>query len=432
MRIPYLRWWIAGLLFMASVLNYVDRNAFSLLAPTIQKDLHLTDQDYANIQVAFQVAYAIGLLLSGLVVDRLGSRKALALFVGWWSLASLSTSMAASTASLGVVMFLLGLGEAGNWTAAPKAVSEWFPARQRGLAIGLYTAGTPIGMTLAPIVLIWLMGMAGWRATFVAMGLLGFVWIVPWLIMNRTVKTHPWLTQKERDWINIDTHPEAAGKPQEAGWTYGQALRRPEVWCLCLGRMLSDPVWFFYLIWYPKYLVSARGLTQVDVNITWVVFLAAGVGSMVGGWLASVFIKRGWTPPRARLAVMFGCALCMPFSPLVAFSPTLAWSLTFAAVICFAHLAWLTNITSLIVDVVPGPSLGKVFGIVSAGSCVGAIVMNKLVARLLEPDPITKLVQTGAYNKWYIIAAGLHLAVIPVLAWGVIRKQPQLNNTDSR
>jgi ACS family hexuronate transporter-like MFS transporter len=425
MKIPYLRWWIAGLLFLASVLNYVDRNAFSLLAPTIQNNLNVSDQDYANIQVAFQVAYAIALLLSGLIVDKLGSGKALALFVGWWSLASMSTSLANSTLTLGIVMFMLGLGEAGNWTAAPKAVSEWFPARQRGLAIGIYTAGTPIGMTLAPIALVWLSGQYGWRSTFVVMGLLGLVWVLPWLVINRPVKTHPWLTPKERDWIYSDTTPAAATQPAVSGWTYGEALRRPEVWCLLLGRMLSDPVWFFYLIWYPKYLVSARGLSQAGVNVTWVVFLAAGIGSMAGGWLASLFIKRGWTPPRARLAIMLGCALCMPLSPLVAFAPTLAWSLAFAGVICFAHLAWLTNITSLIVDVVPGPSLGKVFGIVAAGSCVGAIIMNKMVARLLEPDTITKLVSPTAYNKWYILAAGLHLAVIPVLIWGVTRRRNQ-------
>ena len=420
MKPPGLRWWIAGLLFLASVLNYVDRNAFSLLAPTIQGDLHLTDQHYANIQIAFQVAYAIALLLSGLIVDRLGPRKALALFVGWWSLASLSTSLAFSSVTLGIVMFLLGLGEAGNWTAAPKAVSEWFPPRERGLGIGLYTAGTPIGMTLAPLFLIWLAGIWGWRTTFIVMGLLGFVWLVPWLLLYRRTL----LAEGERAWLAVDTAvPAESSAPVARSWTYGQALRRSEVWCLLLARMFSDPVWFFYLIWYPKYLVSARGLTQAEVNITWIVFLAAGIGSMVGGWLASGFIKRGWTPPQARLLIMLGCALCMPLSPLVAYAPTVAWSLSFAALICFAHLAWLSNITALVVDVVPGASLGKVFGLVAAGSAVGAILMNKLVAVLLEPDPITKLVQPGAYNKWYLVAAMLHLVVWPILAWGVLRRK---------
>ena len=419
MKLRGLRWWIAGLLFLASVLNYVDRNAFSLLAPTIQGDLHLTDQHYANIQIAFQIAYAIALLLSGLIVDRLGPRLALALFVGWWSLASLSTSLAFSSVSLGMVMFLLGLGEAGNWTAAPKAVAEWFPARERGLGIGLYTAGTPMGMTLAPLFLIWLAGTWGWRATFVVMGLLGFVWLVPWLLLYRRTRR----SDGEQAWLAAADGPTISSAPVVRGWTYGEALRRPAVWCLLLGRMCSDPVWFFYLIWYPKYLVSARGLTQAGVNITWIVFLAAGIGSMVGGWLASGFIKRGWTPPRARLLIMLGCALCMPLSPLVACAPTVAGSLAVAALICFAHLAWLANITALVVDVVPGASLGKVFGLVAAGSAVGAIAMNKLVATLLMPNPVTKLVPPGAYNQWYLIAAFLHLAVIPVIAWGVWRRK---------
>ena len=184
-RIPGLRWWIAGLLFMASVLNYVDRNSVSLLAKTIQDGLVVSDQQYANIQIAFQVAYAIALLLSGIVVDRLGPRWALALFLGWWSLASLSTSFAHGALSLGVVMFAMGLGEAGNWTAAPKAVSAWFPSRERGLAIGIYTAGTPLGMTVAPIFIVGLSEAWGWRGTFVVTGLLGFVWLVPWLLFYR-------------------------------------------------------------------------------------------------------------------------------------------------------------------------------------------------------------------------------------------------------
>ena len=414
MKIQGLRWWIAGLLFFAAVLNYVDKNTLALLAPTIQKDLGLSDQQYANIQNAFQVAYTIALLGSGVIVDRLGPRLSLALFLGWWSLANIFTSLARSVVSLGVFRFLLGLGEAGNWTASPKSVSEWFPPKERGLAIGIYTAGTPIGMTLAPLFIIWLAQTWSWRATFIVTGALGLVWLVPWVFLYRNVKTHSLITEEERNWITADAGSASAISQDERGWTWLEAFGRKEVWCLLIGRMFSDPVWFFYQNWFPKYLVSARGLTQADVKIIWILFLAAGLGSLLGGWFAGRIVKRGLAPVRARLYVMLGCALFMPMSPLVALAPSVSLSITFASLIVFAHLAWLTNISTLVVDVVPKVSLGKVFGIVAAGSSLGAIIMNDLVA---------KLVKHYSYTNWYVIAAFLHLAVIPLMMFVLLKRK---------
>lgn len=408
---------------MAAVLNYIDKNTLALLAPTIQRDLNLTDQDYAGIQNAFQIAYTIALLGSGVIVDRLGSRLALALFVGWWSFANMFTSLARSATSLAGFRFLLGLGEAGNWTASPKTVSEWFPARERGIAIGIYTAGTPIGMTIAPLFIIWMAGNWGWQSPFIVTGLLGLVWLVPWLYFNRAVRTHPLMTQQERDWIGAGGALTAADDDGPR-WSWLQAFGQPVVWCLLIGRMFSDPIWFFYQNWFPKYLVTARGLTQDDVKITWVLFLAAGLGSLLGGWSSGLFMKRGHDPARVRVFVMLGCAVFMPLSPFVAYAPTAWMSLGIASVIVFAHLAWLTNISALVVDVVPKRSLGSVFGIVAAGSSLGAIIMNSQVAKLLKPDPITKLVQPDAYTNWYLIAAVLHLAVIPLIMWGVLRRKP--------
>lgn len=398
---------------MAAVLNYVDKNTLSLLAPTIQRDLGFSDQHYANIQNAFQMAYLGATLASGVMVDRLGPRLSLALFMGWWSFANVFTSLARSAWSLGSFRFLLGLGEAGNWTASPKTVSEWFPAKERGLAIGIYTAGTPVGMTLAPLLVIGLAGAFGWRSAFVATGSLGLVWLVPWVWLNRAVKTHPLLTNGERQWITSDNAGEVRAGG-ERGWTWLQAFGRVEVWCLLVGRMFSDPVWFFYQNWFPKYLVSERGLTQAQVKITWVVFLAAGLGGLAGGGLAGRFIKGDRAPERVRLLVMLGCALFMPLSPLVALSSSTQLSLVFASIIVFMHLAWLVNISALVVDVVPAASLGAVFGIVAAGSSVGAIGMNDLVAKLLKHY---------SYTSWFWIAAGLHLAVIPLLMWGVLRRR---------
>jgi len=404
------------MLFLAAVLNYVDKNTLALLAPTIQADLRLSDQDYANIQNAFQIAYTIALLASGAIVDRLGPRLSLALFVGWWSVANVCTAWARSLTSLGAFRFLLGLGEAGNWTASPKTVSEWFPEKERGLAIGIYTAGTPLGMTLAPLFIIWLAETIHWRAAFVVTGILGLVWLVPWLVLYRSRRPDAAFGEPTQPSLASAAGERADDAEPEPGWTWLQAFGRVEVWCLLIGRMLSDPVWFFYQNWYPKYLVSARGLTQADVKITWVMFLAAGLGSLCGGWLAGRLLRRGGTAARVRLVVMLGCALFMPLSPLVAFAPSATLSLAIASLIVFAHLAWLTNISALVVDVVPQRSLGTVFGIVAAGSSLGAIAMN---------DGVAKLVQGSGYTLWYVIAAGLHLMAIVVLMLGVWPRRPK-------
>jgi ACS family hexuronate transporter-like MFS transporter len=400
MKLRGLRWWIVALLFGAAVLNYVDRNSLALLAPTIQTQLGFDDQAYARIQNAFQIAYTVALLASGFMVDRFGARFSLALFVAWWSLASFLTGWANSVFMLGICWFMLGLGEAGNWTAAPKAVQEWFPARERGFAMGLYTAGTPLGMTLAPIFVVGLAGVSGWRTVFWTVGILGFLWVIPWSWLYRPIKTHPLLGDEERNGIQSDLTGSNATIASTTAWTWTEALGRKEVWFLLLGRMFSDPVWFFYLNWYPKYLVSVRGLTQAQVKITWVMFLAAGVGSIIGGWFAGQLIRRGAGAERARLFTMLGCVAVMPLSLLVARVPTMEASLALASIIVFAHLAWLANISALVVDVVPAASLGKVFGLVAAGSSAGAIVMNGLVASFLKQ---------GSYNQWFVIAAFLHI-----------------------
>lgn len=414
-----LRWWIVGLLFLAAVLNYVDKNTLALLAPTIQKDLGLTDRDYATIQNAFQLAYTVALLASGFIVDRFGARISMALFVGWWSLANILTGFARSVSSLGMFRFLLGLGEAGNWTASPKAVADWFPAKERGLAIGIYTAGTPLGMTLAPLLIIGTAGAWGWRSTFVATGMAGLLWLVPWLFISRS----------RTGVAAAGPVPEQQGESEASGpeerWSWKMALRQPAVWALLLGRMFSDPVWFFYQNWFPKYLVTGLGLSQADVKLTWVMFLAAGVGSLAGGWGAGVLIKRGSSSAKARLAVMLGCAVLMPLSLLVPRVATVGVCLALVSVIAFAHLAWLTNIGALVVDLVPKASLGSVFGIIAAGSSIGAILMNDMIAYLLRPDGVTGRVAEGAYTTWYVVAAFLHLAVLPVIFKGVFHAKQE-------
>ena len=392
-----LRWWILFLLFAAGFLNYMDKGMLGLLAPTIQKDLGFDDNAYADVQNWFQIAYTIATFASGFIVDRFGARISLALFVGWWSVANVLTGFANSVLSLKIYRSLLGLGEAGNWTAAPKTVGDWFSEKERGLAIGVYSIGAPIGMVIAPSLIIGMMMFYGsWKAPFIVTGLIGLLWVLPWL----------WLYKKSPAPLPLANGGTLARSPVVGSWSFLHALCRWEVWVLILGRMLTDPVWGFYQNWYPKYLVNARGFTQQDIKSVWIVFVGAAIGGIIGGWLSGRFVKKGVSPVRARLLVMGVAMLVMFLSPMVAKVPSANLSIVLAALIVMAHLAWLTNISTLVVDIVPQVSLAKVFGLVAVGSSLGMIGMNKGVAAIIGG---------GSYDRWFNIAGFLHLGAFLVL-----------------
>lgn len=407
--IPHLRWWIVAMIFIASVLNYIDRQTLSILAPTIQRDLQLTDEDYAGVLNGFLIAYTIAYLFSGRIVDRLGVRAGLALFVGWWSIANILTGFSKSVVSLGVFRLLLGLGEAGNWTAAPKAVAEWFPARERGLAIGVYTLGGTIGATLAPVLIVALASWHSWQAAFVVTGLAGLAWLLPWLWLYRRPDEHPRVTAAERVLIG-----RGEGDSADTGESWGrwwQLLARREVWLLIFGRMLTDPVWYFFQFWFAKYLYDTRGLDQSALSVTWVIFLAADLGALGGGWFSGVLIKRNLSPAASRLRIMLGCALIVPLAALVPQVDRLWLVLAIGMCAVLAHMAWLINLSSLVVDLVPRASLGTVFGIVAAGSSVGGILMNKAVGWVATDY---------SYSPVFYAMAALHPMAL-LLLWSLRR-----------
>jgi len=382
-KIPQLRWLIVALIFLASVLNYVDRQTLSILAPTIQADLKLSNEDYAFVLNLFLVAYTLSYLVSGKIVDKLGVRASLALFVTWWSVSNVLTGFARSATSLGFFRFSLGLGEAGNWTSAPKAVGEWFPARERGLAIGLYTLGGTIGATIAPWLIIALASWHSWQAAFVVTGLAGLLWLIPWLWLYRRPAEHPLITEQERTLIASGAeHANVAANTADWG-SWWQLFARREVWLLIFGRMLTDPVWYFFQFWFAKYLYDARGVDQKALSVTWVIFLAADIGAVGGGWFSGVLIKRNVAPATSRLRVMFLCALLVPVAALIPQISGLWFVLSLGMIAILAHLAWLTNLSALVVDLVPRASLASVFGIVAAGSSLGGIFMNKAVGWLV-------------------------------------------------
>lgn len=459
MKIKGLRWWIISLVFLAAVLNYVDRQTLSALAPTIQKDLAMDDQDYANVVNIFLIAYTASYIFAGKLADKLGTRMGMGLFVAFWSVSNMLTAAAHGVRSLGAYRFLLGLGEAGVWPAASKSVSEWFPPKERGLAIGFYTMGATIGATIAPYIVIplgtfdyathlpWLSNLlgqgAGWRIAFILTGAAGLLWLLPWLWLYRQPRESKFLHDDELKVIeeSDSADPLKAKANLEPAWGWGRVLTFKATWLLLVGRLLTDAVWYFYQFWFPKYLNTERGLSQEQLKITWVVYAAAGVGSILGGWLSGVLIKRGAGHASSRMWVMLGCAVLMPLSALITHVAGVNTALVLTVVVVIASLAWLINISSIIVDLVPKHSVGTVFSVVAAGSTLGGIMMNTVVAAMLS-DPTTpakaggffdqairavlggvlELVAGKGYELWFWMMAFLHpLALVILFVGGVHR-----------
>ena len=381
--IPNLRWWIVGLLFLSTVINYVDRQTLSVLARTIQDDLGISDSGYARIVQAFLLAYTISYLVSGRITDWLGTRVSMAAFIVWWSLANIGTAFASSIFTLGLWRLLLGVGEPGNWTVGPKALSEWFPARERGLAYGIFTMGATIGATVAPPLIAWLALSYGWRGAFVVTGVLGLLWVIPWLWLYRPPHEHPRLTDAERVLVPPPAPTSTTGG---AEWTLWRTLLTQRDTGLLLGtRVLTDPVWYFYLFWFPKYLTDTRGLSLIEVGrVAWVVYLAADLGALGGGWLSGRLIDRGYAPVAARKLVLRIAATTILVGPLVAWAPSIPLVLLCAAVVACSQLAWQVTIGALIVDRYPPASVATAFGIVAAGSGFGGMVSTGIVGYLVS------------------------------------------------
>jgi ACS family hexuronate transporter-like MFS transporter len=393
------------------VINYVDRQTLSVLARTIQDDLGMTDIEYSNVVQAFLLAYSISYLLSGRITDWLGARTAMAWFIGWWSIANMLTGLSRSALSLGFFRFLLGMGEPGNYTAAPKAMSEWFTPRERGLAWGIYTSGSSIGAAIAPGLVAFVALRYGWRMAFVVTGLAGLVWMIPWLWLYRRPHEHPRITDEERALVPPAAVVAIGDTVAPSEWQRWRSLfAQRNTWLVLLVRLLTDPIWYFYLFWFPKYLQDARHLTLAEVGkVAWIVYLAADIGAIQGGWLAGRLIKRGLLPVEARKRVMIGAACLLPLSPLVAYAPSAGWAIFVAAVVVFAHMTFQATGGALIVDLYPSALVATAFGLILAGSGLGGILSTRGVGHL---------VTAYSYTPVFVLMGIMHPLAI-LLVWRV-------------
>jgi MFS transporter, ACS family, hexuronate transporter len=379
------RWVIVAMLAFAALLNYFDRQTLGLMAGAVQGELRIDDAGYAAVVNAFLVAYMIGGLLSALIVDRIGARWGMIIFVGWWSLASGITGLVQNIWQLGASRFALGLGEAGNWLASPKLVREWFPQRERALAIGIYSAAAHFGAAIAPIVIAALLLAVGWRVTFIISGALGILWLAAWLLLYRPDRAVP-IYEERNERPNSDFGDDQTVFVDDSGWKGWSAVMRTRgVWFYAVANSLTNPVWFFYLFWFPKYLIEERGLSVAEMGRTsWIVYAAAGFGAIVGGIASGLLVSKGFRPVKARVAIMGIVAVVAPLGALNAFEPSVSISLALGAVVAFCHTAWVTNQTAMPVDLYPTRHIGKVMGIGGIITGVVTIGSTYLVGQLVS------------------------------------------------
>jgi MFS transporter, ACS family, hexuronate transporter len=370
--IKHLRWYIGGLLFLSTVVNYIDRQTLSVLAPYLKTEYSWSNTDFAWILISFRVAYAIGQTIAGRLVDRLGTRRGLSLAVVWYSIAAMATSMAGGLRSFCLFRFALGLGEAANWPGATKAVSEWFPRRESGWAVALFDSGSSIGAAVAPFIVLSLYHQFGsWRPAFLITGTLGFVWLILFLWLYRTPEEHPRLSAEERADILANRGGgvvrAAGGAPQ---LPYGVLLRLPQTWGYIISKTCTDPVWFFITDWFAIYLVSRGFKLEESLAGFWVPFLAADLGNFFGGGVSSLLIGRGWSVGAARKAIgVFGGIGMMFLIPTVYTDSFLTLVACFA-VATFAYAAFSTVILNLPADIYPTGSVASVSGL--GGTAAGA------------------------------------------------------------
>jgi ACS family hexuronate transporter-like MFS transporter len=377
-----LRWIIIGMICALTVINYIDRMTLSVLAPTIMEDFGMNNVAYSRVVTAFLIAYTLSQALSGRVLDRIGTRVGFMVFVGIWTIASMLHATARSAVQLAGFRFLLGLGEAGNWPGAAKAVAEWFPVRERAFAMAIFNSGASIGAVVAPPLIVWVALTFGWRYAFFIGATLSALVMVAWFLLYRVPAEHPRLSERERAHILSDQGPEVGGTRRP--WL--SLFQHRQVWALIAARFFTDPIWWFLISWLPSYLKNERGFSLALIGLfAWIPFLFADIGNLSGGGASSLLIRRGWTVDRARKTVMVTSALLVPLG-VVAVVTTASDAIAIAAIslIAFAFQSWIVNVLTLPSDCFPKQDVGSVAGIGGMSAGIASMMFTLLVGYLVD------------------------------------------------
>jgi ACS family hexuronate transporter-like MFS transporter len=431
--VGHYRWWICALLFVATTINYVDRQIIAILKPDLQQLFAWTERDYAAIVFTFQLAYAIGLLVSGRVMDRLGTRIGFMLAIVLWSIAGVLHAIAdwfpwlrlptvlvdppsivlltGAAAGFALARFLLGLGEAGNFPASIKTVAEWFPRKERALATGIFNSGTNVGALLTPLVVPWITLQYGWEWAFILTGGIGFLWVIWWARAYAPPETHPRLSAAELAYIRSDPPEAVTAVP------WASLLGHRQTWAFAIGKFMTDPIWWLYLFWIPDFLHKSYGLDLKTIGLPIVViYLIADVGSIGGGWLSSSLLKRGWHVNGARKTAMLLCALAVLPIMLAAKASNLWVAVLLVGLAAAAHQGWSANLFTLTSDMFPRRAVGSVVGIGGMAGAVGGMFNSLAVGEILT--------RTGSYVPVFFIAGSAYLLALLVVHLLAPRLEP--------
>ena len=398
----HVRWTVCALLFFATTTNYLDRQVLSILAKTLETSVGWNSLQYGYITGAFQAAYGIGCLFAGNLIDRLGTRKGFAIAVGVWSLAAISHAAAVSALTFGIARVALGLGEAGNFPACIKTVAEWFPKKERALATGIFNSGANIGAVIAPLAVPWMAAAFGWRSAFIATGAMGFVWIVFWLALYAKPAESAKVSALELAHIRSDP-PE---REQPVPWL--RLFPHRETWAFAAAKFMTEPIWWFFLFWFPKYLQETFALSLKQIILpTLVVYNICSLGSIGGGWLSGRFIKRGWTLNAARKTAMLVCALCVAPVVCAPFCKSMWLVVALVGLATAAHQGWSANLFTVVSDMFPRSAVGSVVGIGSTVGMVGSMLMQIGTGYIVQ--------FTHSYVPLFIVGGCAYLSALAVL-----------------
>ncbi len=384
MRLKRLRWLILGLLFLSTVINYLDRQALSVLLPTLRTDLGLTSTDYGTITMVFMLAYTVAQLGAGMVIDKIGTRLSFAYFIVCWSVSALAHAFVRGAMGLGVFRCLLALSEAGNWPAGTKVVARWFPPQRRGMGMAVFDSGAALGAVLAPPLVALLATKFGWRAAFAGTAVLGFAWLIAWLKIYNEPERHRWLSDEDRATVLAEVGP----VPKQSN-TFGAALRgiigARTVWGMLVTRMLATPVWWFYVFWLPDYLSKARGFSLKDIGFYgWIPYLTVDFGKIAGGALSDRLLARGLGSAFARKSVMVCGGLMMSAGLMVVGAPTPAAAIAWVCVATFGFGMWSANIYALHADIFPSQTLATAVGFTGMGSSLGGAAFTYAAGLIVD------------------------------------------------
>ena len=420
------RWTICALVFFATTINYLDRQVISLLKPILEKEFNWTETDYSNVVIAFQVAYAIGLLGFGRIIDKIGTKIGYALSLTIWSFAAIAHAFAKTTFGFGAARAALGLSEAGNFPAAIKTVAEWFPKKERALATGIFNSGTNVGAILAPAVVPWIAVTWGWQEAFIITGTIGFLWLIFWFIFYEVPEKQRRLSKAEFDYIHSDIEDVAIEEKEYVSWK--KLLGFKQTWAFVIGKFMTDPIWWFLLFWLPSFLKNEYGMvgTQVSLPLA-LVYTMTTVGSIGGGWVSGYLIKKGWPVFKARKTSMLAFAICVvPVISAQALGKINPWIAVFViGIAASAHQAWSANIFTTSSDMFPKKAVGSIVGLGGMAGAVGGILIARIAGVLLDHYKALGHIETGYYIM-FIISGMAYLT-----AWLIMHiLAPQMKKVD--